>query len=81
MTEKTLVFWSDEDQLEENQCLTCPSSGTLALELVEGQQGADALIGTGVVGVTRGVLWSLAVLPREAERADAGGSAWYRYTS
>lgn len=60
---------------------SCPSSGTLALVLVEGQQGADALVGTGVVGVTSGVLGSLAVLAGEAERASAGGAAWYRYTS
>lgn len=54
---------------------SCPSSGTLALVFVEGQQGADTLVGTGVVGVTRGVLGSLAVLSGVAKRAGAGGAA------
>lgn len=58
----------------------CPSSGTLALVLVEGQQGADASVGAGVVGVARGVLWSLAVLSGVAERAGAGGAARHRHT-
>ena len=66
---------------ESNKHLTCPSSGTLAFVLLEGQQGADTSVGTGVVGVTRGVLGSLAVLPSKAERAGAGGAAWYRYAS
>ncbi len=63
------------------QYLTCPSSGTLALVLVEGQQGAVTFVGTGVVGVTRGVLGSLAVLSGVAKRAGAGGAARYRYAS
>lgn len=63
------------------QYLTCPSSGTLALELVERQQGADTIVGTGVVGVTRGVLGCLAVLAGVAERAGAAGAARYRYSS
>jgi len=57
------------------QYLTGPSSGTLALVFVEGQQGAGALVGTGVAGVTRGVLRTLAVLSGVAERAVAGGAA------
>lgn len=59
------------------QCPTCPSSGAIALVLVEGQQGANALVPTGVVRVTRGVLGSLAVRSGEAERAGAGGAARY----
>lgn len=58
---------------------TCPSSGAVALVLVEGQQAADALVGAGVVGVTRGVLRRLAVLPSEAQRADTGGAAGHRH--
>lgn len=60
---------------------SCPSSGTLALVFVKGQQGADTFVGTGVVGVTSGVLGSLAVLSGVAEWASASGAAWYRYTS
>lgn len=60
---------------------SCPSSGTFACVLVEGQQGADTSVGTGVVGVARGVLRSLAVLSGVAKRAGAGSAAWYRYTS
>lgn len=60
--------------------LTCPSSGALALVLVKGQQAADALVGAGVVGVTRGVLGRLAVLPSEAQRADTGGAAGHGHT-
>lgn len=63
------------------KALTCPSSGALALVLVEGQQGAETPVGTGVVGITCGVLGSLAVLSSVAERANAGGTARYRYTS
>lgn len=63
------------------QCLTCPSYGTLALVLVEGQQGADTSVGTGVVRITRGVLGSLAVLSSVPKRAGAGSAARYRYTS
>lgn len=61
--------------------LSCPSSGTLALGFVEGQQGADPLVGTGVVGVTRGILGSLAVRPDVSERAGAGRAAWYGNSS
>lgn len=60
--------------------LTCPSSRALALVLVKGQQAADALVGTGVVGVTRRVLGRLAVLSGEAQRADTGGAAGHRHT-
>lgn len=60
--------------------LTCPSSGALALVLIKGQQAADALVGAGVVGVTRGVLRCLAVLSGEAKRADTGGAAGNRHT-
>lgn len=63
------------------QYLTCPSSGTLALVFVEGQQGADTSVGTGVVGVTCRVLGSLAVLSGIAKRTDACGAARHRYTS
>lgn len=59
----------------------CPSSGTLALVFVEGQQGADTFVGTGVVWVTRGVLGSLAVLSGVAKWASASGAAWNRYAS
>lgn len=59
--------------------LTCPSSGTLTLVLVEGQKLADAAVGTGVVGVTRGVLGNLAVLAGVAQRAGAGGAAGDRH--
>lgn len=59
--------------------LTCPSSGTLTLVLVEGQKCADATIGTGVVGITRGVLGNLAVLAGVAKRAGAGGTTGYRH--
>lgn len=59
---------------------TCPSSGALALVLVKGQQAADALVGAGVVGVTRGVLGRLAVLSSEAQRADTGGAAGHGHT-
>lgn len=58
---------------------TCPSSGAITLVLVEGQHGADALVPTGVVGVTRGVLGGLAVHSGEAKRAGAGGAARYRH--
>lgn len=57
----------------------CPSSGTLALVLVEGQQGADAPVGARVVGVTGGVLGDLAVLPRVAQRAGACGASQHRH--
>lgn len=60
--------------------LTCPSSGALALVLVKGQQAADALVGAGVVGVTRGVLGRLAMLSGEAQRAGTGGAAGHRHT-
>lgn len=60
--------------------LTCPSSGALALELVEGQQAANALVGAGVVGVTRGVLGCLAVLSSETQRADTGSAAGHRHS-
>lgn len=60
-------------------CLTCPSSGALTLVLVQGQKRADATVGAGVVGVTGGVLGSLAVLAGVAKRAGAGGTAGYRY--
>lgn len=55
--------------------LTCPASGAHTLVLVEGQQGADAPVGAGVVGVARGVLGRLAVLPGVSQRTDAGGAA------
>lgn len=58
--------------------LTCPSSGTLTLVLVEGQKCADATVGTGVVGITRGVQGNLAMLAGVAKRAGAGGTARYR---
>lgn len=49
--------------------------GTLALVLVEGEQGADSLVGTWVVGVAGGVLGGLAVLPGVAQGTGAGGAA------
>lgn len=61
--------------------LTCPPSGTLACVFVEGQQGADTSVGTGVVGVACGVLLSFAAQSGVAKRAGAAGAAWYRYTS
>lgn len=59
---------------------SCPSSGALTLVVVKGQEGADTLVGTGVVWVTCGVLGSLAVLSGVAKRAGAGGTARYRHT-
>lgn len=58
---------------------TCPSSGALALVVVRGQQGTDTLVGAGVVGVTRGVLGSLAVLSGETKGAGTSGAAGYRH--
>lgn len=48
---------------------------TLALVLVEGEQGADSSIGTRVVGIAGGVLGGLTVLPGVAQGTGAGGAA------
>ena len=88
-TNTSLLWWETDGRphqsrgklLTKKQWLTCPSSGALTLVLVEGQQGADTLVGTGVVRVARGVLGSLTVQTSEAQGAAAGGAAWYRYTS
>lgn len=66
---------------EEEHCLTCPSSGTLAFVLVEGEQGAVASVGAGVVWVTCRVLGSLAVWSGKSKGTATGGAAWYWYAS
>lgn len=63
------------------QYLTCPSSDTLTLVLVKGQQGADTLVDTWVIWITCGVLGSLAVLSSVAKRTGADGAARDRHAS
>lgn len=52
---------------------SCPSSGTLTLELVQRRQDTHPVVSAGVFGVARGVLRGLTVLACVSDGTSAGG--------